>query len=513
MSLSKSLRTNLIIIVIITVSVGTIASAIVAKNNWTFLYSDTRTHLIIARRVFDSITPGIAQLGGTWLPLQHISMFPTIWIDSLWRTPLSSYIPNILFLSIFTSSIYLLTWKKTKSVPLSFLLAIAPLTNTNLLYMQALPMFEMLFLTLLGLILLFSYLWNQEKKIPILILLGLSFMLASLTRYEGWPLALSGVLAIILTGLITKLPKKKIEGQVLIYAMIAMFGIFLWLLWQLLIFRDPLYFLHSPYSSENNTMEAIASGKAITYKNLKIAVLSMVLASVYNNGIVSNLALPIVFTLGLFQAFKKKNIKTFAVKFLWIGVIFTPIIFDIYATYSGKVSLYVPELTKSNFNIRFGLYALPALLGSIVIFSSSRKIITLFAILIISCNLMTNSVNLPITLKAAQVESSNKVKEAAIWLATNYEGGKIMISGTNSGMAMMFYSNMPLSNFITDANGEQWESALKFPYKYARWLVASKTIAEKNREFITLNIVLSEKINHYDQEFENDIFVIYKLNY
>src|SRR5213083_2595254 len=40
------------------------------------LYGDAVAHINIARRVFDSRTPGLLQLGTVWLPLPHLAMIP-----------------------------------------------------------------------------------------------------------------------------------------------------------------------------------------------------------------------------------------------------------------------------------------------------------------------------------------------------------------------------------------------------------------------------------------------------
>src|SRR5262249_4434657 len=52
-------------------------------------YIDTYSHLLIARRLFDNLTPGLAQLGGVWLPLPHVLMLPFVWNDYLWHTGLA----------------------------------------------------------------------------------------------------------------------------------------------------------------------------------------------------------------------------------------------------------------------------------------------------------------------------------------------------------------------------------------------------------------------------------------
>src|SRR5579863_10592075 len=50
------------------------------------LYGDAVAHINIARRVFDSRTPGPLQLGTVWLPLPHILTIPLIVPDWAWRT-------------------------------------------------------------------------------------------------------------------------------------------------------------------------------------------------------------------------------------------------------------------------------------------------------------------------------------------------------------------------------------------------------------------------------------------
>ena len=49
-------------------------------------YSDAVSHLEIARRVIDSRTPGLLQLGTVWLPLPHVLMIPFLVSMRMWRT-------------------------------------------------------------------------------------------------------------------------------------------------------------------------------------------------------------------------------------------------------------------------------------------------------------------------------------------------------------------------------------------------------------------------------------------
>src|ERR1700723_2186787 len=49
------------------------------------LYGDAVAHINIARRVFDSKTPGLLQLGTVWLPLPHLLIIPFILSKQMWQ--------------------------------------------------------------------------------------------------------------------------------------------------------------------------------------------------------------------------------------------------------------------------------------------------------------------------------------------------------------------------------------------------------------------------------------------
>ena len=58
-------------------------------------YAISISHILIARRMFDNLTPGLAQLGGVWLPLPHVLMLPFVWNDYLWHTGLAGSFANM----------------------------------------------------------------------------------------------------------------------------------------------------------------------------------------------------------------------------------------------------------------------------------------------------------------------------------------------------------------------------------------------------------------------------------
>ena len=47
---------------------------------------DARAHLVVARRIFDSIVPGWQQIGAVWLRLPHVLDMLPVQFDVLYRT-------------------------------------------------------------------------------------------------------------------------------------------------------------------------------------------------------------------------------------------------------------------------------------------------------------------------------------------------------------------------------------------------------------------------------------------
>ena len=88
---------------------GITALYVLSTHNLVLSMGDGKSHLDVARRVFDSLTPSMAQLGGIWLPLPHILMFPFIWNDYLWHTGLAGTIPSVIAFSLCGLSLFLLT--------------------------------------------------------------------------------------------------------------------------------------------------------------------------------------------------------------------------------------------------------------------------------------------------------------------------------------------------------------------------------------------------------------------
>src|SRR5688572_20410251 len=68
------------------VAAGLVAWFVFLRADLVLSHYDAKAHLVVARRIIDSITPGWQQVGAVWLPLPHlIHLLPTQ-VDLFYRT-------------------------------------------------------------------------------------------------------------------------------------------------------------------------------------------------------------------------------------------------------------------------------------------------------------------------------------------------------------------------------------------------------------------------------------------
>src|SRR5271156_418945 len=86
--------------------VSFISFAYYFQHSGLLLYGDAVAHINIARRVFDSRTPGLLQLGTVWLPLPHLLMIPFLLFDSAWQSGIGGSIPSMVAYVIGAAGIF-----------------------------------------------------------------------------------------------------------------------------------------------------------------------------------------------------------------------------------------------------------------------------------------------------------------------------------------------------------------------------------------------------------------------
>jgi hypothetical protein len=116
------------------------------------LYGDAVAHINIARRVFDSKTPGLLQLGTVWLPLPHLLIMPFIVSMRMWQNGSGGSIPSMAGYVLGVLGIFRLmrgVLSRDGQVDIvamigAWVAAIVYGANPNLIYMQSTAMGESL---------------------------------------------------------------------------------------------------------------------------------------------------------------------------------------------------------------------------------------------------------------------------------------------------------------------------------------------------------------------------------
>ena len=222
------------------------------QNGLGLSYNDARSHLDIGRRVVEGLKPGMAQLGSVWLPLPHILMIPTIWNDFMWHSGLAGALQSMI--SYVTTGLIIFWYLRALGVGLfgSYVAVLIFAVNMNILYLQSTAMTELLLITTLSAASYQVLRWFQTNKLINLIYSSIWVMLASLNRYEGWFLFVYVALLVSLYTL-KRYGYKQAEGKLVFFCTMGGLGIALWLLWNLIIFDDPLFFAFGPYSAHAHT--------------------------------------------------------------------------------------------------------------------------------------------------------------------------------------------------------------------------------------------------------------------
>ena len=189
----------------------------------TLSHYDARGHLVVARRIIDSITPGWQQVGAVWLPLPHLLNAIPVQIDWLYQTGASAVAFSIAEYAIAVAAIAWIVQRLTASAMAAAVGAAVFALNPNVLYLQSTPMTEPLLLattTVAVAMLICSCrpgpldaaleiggskktratsatfeIGGSERTRPTRAMVGIAFALACLTRYEAWPVTVSALVA------------------------------------------------------------------------------------------------------------------------------------------------------------------------------------------------------------------------------------------------------------------------------------------------------------------------------
>ncbi|HXA84849.1 MAG TPA: hypothetical protein VNZ47_07240 [Candidatus Dormibacteraeota bacterium] len=447
------------------------------------LYGDAVAHIHIARRVFDSRTPGLFQLGTVWLPLPHLLDIPFIVNDRLWQTGLGASIPSMIAYIAGTLGVFRLV-RGLASVLTAWIAALIYVLNSNLLYMQATAMTESLYLgCFVWSVVYFAEFVREEGDDPeragkSLKKCGLMVSAAMLVRYDGWFLA-----AVIGAGAVVVLWRSRPYAPQLRHGLVNFLLLTgatatLFLLYNQIAFGNALEFADGPYSaraiqerSKTATMPTYPgenSPRDATLQFLKVSRLNLA------EGRTEFLLLSGAFMALLASLYVARRYLSWAV--LW-----TPLLFYVLCIAWGSVPVYHPEWWPfSYYNVRYGLQLLPATavfaaLGCEFLTNFFRpRYVVAVAALVIAASYYSVWKTTPLCLREAQINGRERValerQLAEMMRALPPSATFMMNCGAHPGATQM--AGIRLRRVLCESSSRYWKIALKQPARSADYIIA-----------------------------------------
>ncbi len=325
-------------------------------------YGDAVAHMHIARRVFDSHRPGLAQLGSVWLPLPHLLLIPFVAVYGWWANGIAGMIPSALAYLTGCVGMYRLVrrWLEPAAAALALAFFAA---NPNLLYLQTTAMTEPLFLCELVWVVVCLAEWQAnleaapQQSTGRLWRIAAVLVAAVFTRYDGWILAL---LAWVAVGLIL-LRRGQLRSRAFWLASVVVVAApVAWFVYNAAVFGDWLDFARGPYSAKAIELRTAAwSGPPHPgWHNPWVSLLFFVktaemdaTAAAWGN---------MLLALSLFgTAWAWLTARSHA--FRWALLLWLPVPFYAYSVAFGSVPIFIPVWwPHSWYNTRYGMELLPA---------------------------------------------------------------------------------------------------------------------------------------------------------
>ena len=466
-----------------------LALIICYSHGYLLLYGDAVAHLGIARRILDSRNPGMAQLGGVWLPLPHLLLLPFVQKMVWWQNGLAGAWPSLLCYVAGVVGFYRLA--RLIVVPRWAIGATAFYAlNPNLLYLATTAMTEPLFLALLiwmTLLLIECCAAIRNGKHGLvsrrLLVLAVLVVAAVFTRYDGW---IAG--AVVWCVVAWQLARHRaiwarVRPAFVVFTLLAVAAPLSWLWYNQHFFHDPLDFMRGPYSATAIDKKTSPPGSKHYrgWHNPGWALLfytrtAQVDAAAWEVGF----AVMAAALLGLWGVIRRR--VQMPVLLLWM-----PLPFYVYSVAYGSVPIFIPQLYPHSFyNSRYGMEMLPALALFLFVAISllegrlraskplAAKLMEPIVLMLIAANTIAMIYFVPLVLKEGMVNATTRVPfEAAIARELERLPAGVPILMQNSDhVGALQQAGIPLQQTLNEGDWDTWHLALEAPAAHAAYVVA-----------------------------------------
>lgn len=515
--IARSLRHEAVFAGLVAALLSVLAFAYCFPRDMLLLYGDAVAHLHIARRILDSLNPGIRQIGSVWLPFPHLLMMPFAARMEWWQNGIAGAIPSMACYILSVAGLWRLSryWLRPAGAVVATLFFAL---NPGLLYMQTTAMGEPVFLcqviwATLFLVAFLRALSAGDTNFAgrALTACGIVLVTAIYTRYDGWIFA-SIIWLIALRGLfrVRAFPTRAGGAFVLFTAMLIAAPT-LWFAWNARQYGDWLDFMRGPYSAKAIDARTSTPGAPHYpgWHSMSVAALyyikSAELGAVPIRWANALLLLVVAGTLAALWKWRKKCLAPFLL--LWL-----PLPFYAYSVAYGSVPIFIPLWWPHSFyNTRYGMELLPIFALSLGFLAAwlmnmmekrwprYAPLILLAGIVLILLDASALLRATPIVLKEAIANSRTRIPFEQAYARALQQlppNGPILV-WTSDHIGAFERAGIPLRRTINETDYYRWKPSLDHPAQSAAFVIAAdhdavaQAVAAHPQGLTLLNILCS----------------------
>lgn len=499
------------------IAVGLIATALSVASSYYYFrhrlilgYQDSFSHLEISRRVVAGLSPGIAQLGGVWLPVPQVLQDLLSWNGELYQSGLAGAAVAMSCYVASTVLIYRLVrlYSGTRKAP-AVVGAIAFATNVNVLYQQSTPMDELPFYLFTIAAVYYLVKWGETRDPSNLLTSSVSCMLAVLCRYEGWFLAIVYTICVVVMARRLGYSWRDARGLSLVN---AVFGLTVpaagWLLYNFLIFGNPLNWVNGPTSSAAQMAQRPTD---INVGNWPLTV------KAYEYAVGSDLGLAVVAVAGL-ALIVFISAERFSARSIPIFGLLTVVPFFVVSLELGAEPISLPQQVGL-LNYRFGLVALiPAaiLIGYLVGKLPARAIVPaaivgVIAAVVISAPAFVRH-QVVLATEAAQDLAAQRYQISAGDFLVQHTTGLILMNSVQNERVAFDVVDRTIYDGTRESGRNQWSKVLSDPLAFGiRVIVMRLPATGEPPDVVYTTLHDSPALRPFGLVYQDPAYLIYGL--
>ena len=448
---------------------GVLAQWYSHRDHLVFAFWDAQAHLDIARRVVDSLTPGVQMLGTVWLPIPHLLLLPFTLVDAWWYNGLAGGIVGIVAFVAIIAAVHDLLVRRTGQPAVAWFGTTLVLLNPSLLYLQSTAMTEPVLLAFLTVAAVALDRWNSFGNRRTLLIAGVLAALGVGTRYDGWFFV---AVATPLVAWLSHRANRRWLHDAITFAVPSAVMAALWFGYNYAFFGDALEFQRGVWSAQ-------AQQAALAVRGLLPTKGHPVLAIGYYLGAVALTSGLLITMLGLiatplqFRPFRKNGPAL---------LLLAALPFNVIALWGGQSVIALPWTTPVGIlNLRYGITLLPGLavvlaLGVAQILAHRpgwRRGTLLAGIVVILAQGTLYFRDWPANAGALREglairDGDQRQQRASDWLAEHYDGGRVLVDGA---VNISPRTRIKLRDRIYDWTWQVGPAALAAPEKEVDWVI------------------------------------------